>query len=68
MRTETQYAIYEWHNIIQNRPESRAKEKDITNMKNETYYAICERPNIILNQPHMSDSDCQLSGKGGGHF
>ena len=66
MRTETQYAIYEQPNFIQNRPESRAKEKDITNMKNETYYAICERPNIILNQPHMSDSDCQLSFPGRG--
>ena len=66
MRNETDYAIYERPNIIQNLPESRAEEKDITNMKNETDYAIYEGPNIILNQPHMSDSDCQLSFPGRG--
>jgi hypothetical protein len=66
MRIETQYAIYEQPNIIQNQPESRAEDKDITNMKNETDNAIYKRTNIILDQPHMSDSDCQLSFPGRG--
>ena len=53
-------------NIIQNRPESRAENEDITNMKKETDYAIHEQTNVILNQPHLSDCDCQLGFPGRG--
>ena len=53
-------------NIIQNRPESRAEDEDITNMKKETDYAIHEQTNVILNQPHLSDCDCQLGFPGRG--
>ena len=48
------------------KPESRAEENDVTNMKTETEDAICERhySNNIQNQPNISNGNCLLGFAG----